>query len=131
MLRARSEAGSTLIEALVAMTIFSTGASAAFSMLTLSLATVRANALDTHAVALATQEREDLRSLQYSAIVTRDAYTTASPNVFSGTNFTVHSEVQTDQPAANMKTVTVTASWSYQGIPRGYSLSTVYTNVNG
>lgn len=127
----RSVDGSTLIEALVAMTIFATAAAAAFSMLMLSVATTRANALDTHAVALATQERENLRSLVYDSIVTRDPYTSASPNVWEGTKFTVHSAVQNDQPAANMKTVTVTVSWSHSGMPRSYSLSTIYTNVNG
>jgi prepilin-type N-terminal cleavage/methylation domain-containing protein len=126
-----SQKGSTLIEALVAMAIFAAGASATFSMLMLSLVTARANALDTHAVALATQEREDLRSLVYANIVSRDPYTSASPDVFGGAKFTVHSEVQNDQPAANMKTVTVTVSWNYKGAPRSYSLSTIYTNVNG
>jgi Tfp pilus assembly protein PilV len=125
--RSHSEKGSTLIEALISMTIFAAGASAAFSMLMMSVATTRTNALDTHAVARATQEREDLRSLQYPAIVTRNA----PSDVFNGTTFTVHSDVQTDQPGANMKTVTVTVSWSHNGTPRGYSLSTVYTNING
>lgn len=131
MRQARSDGGSTLIEALVAMTIFAAGASATFSMLMLSLATARANALDTHAVALATQEREDLRSLVYASIATRDPYTSASPDVFNGTQFTVHSDVQSDQPAANMKTVTVSVSWTYKGAARSYSMSTIYTNVNG
>ncbi len=123
--------GFTLIEVLVAMAIFAAGASATFNMLMLALATARANALDTHAVALATQEREDLRSLVYANIVSRDPYTSASPDVFGGSGFTVHSDVQNDQPGPNMKTVTVTVSWSYRGTPRSYSLSTMYTNVNG
>jgi Tfp pilus assembly protein PilV len=127
----RSDRGSTLIEALVAMVIFAAGASATFSMLMLSIVTARANSLDTHAVALATQEREDLRSLVYANIVTRDPYTAGSPDVFGGARFTVHSEVQNDQPSANMKTVTVTVSWNYNGQPRNYSVSTIYTNVNG
>ena len=131
MRRERFEAGSTLIEALVATTIFAVGASATFGMLMFSLATARANALDTHAVALATQEREDLRSLVYDNIVTRDPYTSAAPDVWGGSKFTVHSEVQSDQPAANMKTVTVAVSWNYNGLPRSYSLSTIYTNVDG
>ncbi len=126
-----SAKGSTLIEALVAMAIFAAGASATFSMLMLSLVMARGNSLDTHAVALATQEREDLRSLIYANIVTRDPYTSGSPDVYGGANFTVHTDVQADQPATNMKTVAVTVSWTYKGQPRNYSLSTIYTNVNG
>jgi Tfp pilus assembly protein PilV len=127
----RSDKGATLIEALVAITIFAAGASATFSMLMMSIMMARANSLDTHAVALATQEREDLRSLVYANIVTRDPITAADNHVFGGARFTVHSDVQDNQPAANMKTVTVTVSWNYKGQARNYSLSTIYTNVNG
>jgi hypothetical protein len=103
-------------------------------MLMMAIFTTRANALDSHAVALATQEREDLRSLQYPVIATRDPYTTASPDRFpapNGTPFTVHSEVQNDTPSSNMKTVTITTSWNYLGRSRSYQIQTVYTNLNG
>ena len=131
MPRKTSQRGSSLIEAMIAMTIFAAAASATFNMLMMSVFTLRANSLDTHAVALATQEREDIRSIQYPAIATRDPYTTGSPDVFKGTSFTVHSDVQADQPAANMKTVTITVSWNYLGRPCTYTIRTVYTNVNG
>jgi Tfp pilus assembly protein PilV len=131
MPRRNSDKGSSLIEAMISMAIFATAASATFSMLMMSYYTLRANSLDTHAVALATQEREELRSLQYPVIATRDPYTAGSPNLFNGTPFTVHSEVSADQPAANMKTVTITVSWSYLGKARNYQIRTVYTNVNG
>jgi len=127
----RGSNGSALIETMVAMTIFAAAASATFNVLMLAVFTTRANALDTHAVALATQEREDLRSLQYTVIATRDPYTSGSPNLFNGTPFTVHSEVQNDTPATNMKTATITTSWSYLGRARSYRLQTVYTNLNG
>ncbi len=120
-----------MIEAMISMTIFAAAASATFNMLMVSVFTLRANSLDTHAVALATQEREDLRSLEYPVIATRDPYTTGSPNLFNGTSFTVHSDVQADQPAANMKTVTTTVSWNYLGRARSYAIQTIYTNVNG
>jgi prepilin-type N-terminal cleavage/methylation domain-containing protein len=131
MSRKGSEKGFSLIEAIISTAIFAAVASATFSMLMMSYYTLRANSLDTHAVTLATQEREDLRSLQYMVIATRDPYTTASPNLFNGTPFTVHSEVLADQPTANMKTVTITVSWSYLGKARNYRIQTLYTNVNG
>jgi prepilin-type N-terminal cleavage/methylation domain-containing protein len=134
MRRAKCSKGSTLIETMVAMTVFAAAASATFNMLMMAICITRANALDSHAVALATQEREDLRSLQYPVITTRDPYTTASPDRFPAPNgipFTVHSEVQNNAPSTNMKTVTITTSWSYLGRPRNYQIQTVYTNLNG
>ena len=134
MLPTKRSTGSTLIETLVAITIFAAAASATFSMLMMAMFTTRANSLNSHAVALATQEREDLRSLQYPVIATRDTYTTASPDRFpapNGTAFTVHSEVQNNTPSTNMKTVTITTSWNYLGRFRSYQIQTVYTNLNG
>ena len=43
----------------------------------------------------------------------------------------MHSDVQADQPAANMKTVTVTVSWNYRAMPRTYTLRTIYTDFSG
>ena len=131
MQRMRSTEGSALIEALVAVTVFAATAAAAFNMLAFSLVTARENALNTHAVALAVQEREDLRALTYSQIATRDVFTTASPNLFTNTAFAVHSDVQNDQPAPNMKTVTVTVSWTHRALPRTYTLQTIYTDFSG
>ncbi len=129
--RKRSQKGFTLIDTLVGMTVLAVTSNAMLSMLMLSSYNTRTNAINTHAVTLAIQEREDQRSLSYAAIANRDPYTTAAPDRYNGVAFTVHSEVQADQPAVNMKTVTVTTSWNYLGSSRQYSLQTVYTNING
>ena len=131
MKRIRATQGFTVIETLVAMLVLTTAATAMLGMLTMAVWTTRQNVYETHAVALAVQEREDLRSLVYDAIDTRDPYTTGSPYTVDGVSFAVHSEVANDQPAANMKTVTVTTSWTYRGRARSYSLQTVYANING
>jgi Tfp pilus assembly protein PilV len=123
--------GSSLIEALVASAVLTVGAAAAASMLTLSSTTSQSSTLGAHAVALAQQEMEDLRSLVYASILTRDTYPSNAPNVFNGTPFTVHTDVQANQPAANMKTITVTVSWTDHGAPRAYDLQTIYTNISG
>jgi Tfp pilus assembly protein PilV len=122
--------GSSLIEALVASAVLTVGAAAAAGMLTLSSSTSQSSTLGAHAVALAQQEMEDLRSLVYAQILTRDPYPPSTPDVFNGTKFTVHSNVQNDQPAANMKTITVTVSWTDHGT-RTYDLQTIYTNISG
>jgi Tfp pilus assembly protein PilV len=131
MRRSAHTRGSSLIEALVASSVLTVGAAAAASMLTLSSTTARSSALAAHGVALAEQELEDLRSLVYASILTRDSYTTSSPDVFNGTSFTVHSDVQADQPAANMKTVVVTVGWSDHGAPHTYDIQTIYANISG
>lgn len=122
--------GSSLIEALVASAVLTVGAAAAASMLTLSSTTSQSSTLGAHAVALAQQEMEDLRSLVYASILTRDSYPPNAPDVFNGTSFTVHTNVQADQPVANVKTITVTVSWTDRGA-RTYDLQTIYTNISG
>jgi Tfp pilus assembly protein PilV len=125
MKRIRATSGFTVIETLIAMMVLTTAATAMLGMLTMSVVKTRESVQESRAVSLAVQERENLRSLVYSAIVTRDPYTTGSPyTAGDGVNFAVHSDVADDQPAANMKTVTVTTSWTY-------SLQTVYANING
>jgi Tfp pilus assembly protein PilV len=130
MRRSTRARGSSLIEALVASAVLTVGAAAAASMLTLSSSTSQSSTLGAHAVALAQQEMEDLRSLVYAQILTRDSYPSNAPDVFNGTRFTVHTDVQTNQPAANMKTITVTVSWADRGA-RTYDLQTIYTNISG
>jgi Tfp pilus assembly protein PilV len=131
MRRSTRARGSTLIEALVASAVLTAGAAAAAGMLTLSPTTSQSSTLGAHAIRLAQQEMEDLRSLVYARILTRDSYPPNAPDVFNGTRFTVHSNVQTDQPAANMKTIAVTVSWTDHGAPRTYDLQTIHANISG
>lgn len=131
MRRASWVRGFGVVEALVASTILAVGTAAAASMLTLSMTTTRSHAFDAHAVALAEREMEDLRSLLYASIATRDPFPVNAPDVFNGAAFTVHTDVQAEQPAANMKTIAVTVSWTDHGVPRRYVLQTIYTNISG
>jgi Tfp pilus assembly protein PilV len=131
MRRPTRSRGSSFLEALVASAVLTVGAATAASMLTLSPTTSQSSALGAHAVSLAQQEMEDLRSLVYASILARDSYSPNAPDLFDGTRFTVRSNVQTDHPAANMKTITVTVSWTDHGVPRTYDLQTIHANVGG
>ncbi len=131
MRRSAPTGGSSLIEALVASAVLTAGAAAAAGMLTLPSATSPSTQLSAHAVALAQQEIEDLRSLTYAKILTRDARSADAPDVFDGTRFTVHTNVQADQAVANTKTITVTVSWSDHGLAQTYDLQTIFADVSG
>jgi type II secretory pathway pseudopilin PulG len=128
-----SDTGFTLIEALVTCVIFALMSVAIISLLLTSVTVARANSLDSHAVALAIQEKEDVRSISYpvvAGLTTRDPYPTASPNLFNGTSFTVHSDISADQPIANVCTIITTVSWSHMGSTRSYVLRSIYAAVN-
>jgi prepilin-type N-terminal cleavage/methylation domain-containing protein len=119
--------GFTIVEALIAAAVFAVGMASTASMLTMSMKTAQSSALDAHAVILGQQELENVRSLKYASMATHDV----SAQAFGGATFSVHCEVQTDQPAANMKTVNVTVSWSERGQAKTYLIASIFTNVTG
>ncbi|MBI2963259.1 MAG: prepilin-type N-terminal cleavage/methylation domain-containing protein [Deltaproteobacteria bacterium] len=103
MRRASRVRGFSVVEALVASTILAVGTAAATSMLTLSMTTTRSHAFDAHAVALAEREMEDLRSLLYASIATRDPFPVNAPDVFNGAAFTVHRRAGRRWPRARRR----------------------------
>ena len=132
----RSDRGFTLIELLVCIAILAVMSLAILNMLLMSATVMESNALSSHAVALAVQEKEDVRSIDYTvvaAMTARDPYTTASPDRFPAPNgiaFTVHSDISANTPIANVCTITTTVSWSHKGTQRTYVLRSLYAAVN-
>jgi prepilin-type N-terminal cleavage/methylation domain-containing protein len=121
----RSQRGVSLLEILVAITLFALTSSGLAAFLVQSLRRTAGNRASTGAVIAAQHEVEDLRSLDYPAIVSRSYATT-----ITGTAYGVGTVVQNDSPASGMKQVTVTVSYTEPLGPESYVLRTILTQIH-
>lgn len=123
--RDAAERGSTLIETMVALGLFLTSAAGISSLMTHQLRMEVTNGTATTAIALGEQEMEDLRSLDYADIASRQ-----KTKVVGNRSYALQTTVQPNTPAANMKTITVRASWIEPLGPKSTSLYAIYTAVS-
>jgi len=121
----RSQRGISLLEILVAITLFALTSSGLAAFLVQSLRRTAGNRASTGAVIAAQHEVEDLRSLDYPAIVSRSYATT-----ITGKSYGVGTVVQNDAPASGMKQVTVTVSYTEPLGPESYVLRTILTQIH-
>jgi Tfp pilus assembly protein PilV len=121
----RSQRGISLLEILVAITLFALTSSGLAAFLVQSLRRTAGNRASTGAVIAAQHEVEDLRSLDYPAIASRSYATT-----ITGTSYGVGTVVQNDTPASGMKQVTVTVSYTEPLGPESYVLRTILTQIH-
>ena len=121
----RSQRGISLLEILVAITLFAITASGLAAFLVQSLRRTAGNRASTGAVIAAQHEVEDLRSLDYPAIVSRSYATT-----ITGKPYGVGTVVQNDTPASGMKQVTVTVSYTEPLGPESYVVRTILTQIH-
>ena len=121
----RSQRGISLLEILVAITLFALTSSGLAAFLVQSLRRTAGNRASTGAVIAAQHEVEDLRSLDYPAIVSRSYATT-----ITGKPYGVGTVVQNDTPASGMKQVTVTVSYTEPLGPESYVLRTILTQIH-
>ena len=121
----RSQRGISLLEILVAITLFALTSSGLAAFLVQSLRRTAGNRASTGAVIAAQHEVEDLRSLDYPAIVSRSYATT-----ITGKSYGVGTVVQNDTPASGMKQVTVTVSYTEPLGPESYVLRTILTQIH-
>jgi hypothetical protein len=114
-----------LVEALVAISLFSIASLGATALFTGLTSVSSLNAHHAAATELAQMELEDLRSLPYNDIASR-----SGTSVVGGIEYTVDAAVQNNVPANNMKTIDVTVSWVDQGNhSRQFAVETVYAQV--
>ena len=121
----RAPAGFTLIEVLVAMSIFAITSAATASMMLHSTATVAANNGASQAITLAQQAMEDFRARAYQDMANGSDVVT-----WKGISFTITSEVYEDDLDPGMKTIVVTVSWQEKGVARTYATQSIYAQVN-
>jgi prepilin-type N-terminal cleavage/methylation domain-containing protein len=122
--RAR-ERGVSLIEILVAITLFAITATGMTALAVQGLRRTAGNRSSTGAVIAAQHELEDLRSLAYVDVVPR-----AYGMTIAGTPYGIGTAVANDTPASGMKQITVTINWSEQLGPQSYVLRTILTQIN-
>jgi len=111
--RLRSSDGFTLIEVLVAMVILSVGLLGTAALITGIIKSNQVSNRITTATVLAQDKMEEIRGLGYSGMPTSDTTTTEPYN--SITNYSLYKRVtftEVVNPAAGMKTVTVTVYWN-------------------
>ena len=121
----QSQRGISLLEILVAITLFAITSSGLAAFLVQSLRRTAGNRASTGAVIAAQHEVEDLRSLDYPAIVSRSYATT-----ITGKPYGVGTVVQNDTPASGMKQITVTVSYTEPLGRESYVLRTILTQIH-
>jgi type II secretory pathway pseudopilin PulG len=119
------ERGISLLEILVAITLFAIVASGMTVLAVHGLRRTAGNRSSTGAVLAAQHEIEDLRSLAYIDVVSRSYGMT-----IAGTPYGIGTAVASNTPASGMKQVTVTINWSEQLGPQSYVLRTILTQIN-
>jgi prepilin-type N-terminal cleavage/methylation domain-containing protein len=125
MARRASQRGMSLLEILVAMTLFALTASGLTAFSVHSLRRTSGNRTSTGAVIAAQHEVEDLRGLDYPAVVSRTYGTSVG-----GVPYGIATSVLPDTPASGMKQLTVTVNWSEPLGPQSYVLRTILTQIH-
>jgi len=120
----RANAGFSLVEVLVAMSIFAIVSSAIASQMLYSTAMISENNGASEAIVLAQKALEDLRALDYA-----DMADGADSVIWKGVPFSVVWAVTDDVPQAEMKTIVVTVSWTVKGETKSYETQSIYSQV--
>jgi Tfp pilus assembly protein PilV len=122
--RRGSEKGISLVEALVAMSLFAITASAFGTLAIASMRNSVENRQASIGAFLAQQELERLRGLEYA-----DVTSGSQIESVNGVSYAVAAAVSTNTPAAGMKTVAVMSTWTGPGGVRSYVAQTILTDI--
>jgi len=116
--------GYSLVELLVAMSIFAVVATAIAAQMVHSTAMISQNAEASQAITIAQQVMEDIRTVAYS-----DMSSGSETVTWKGQPFTAVWDVSEDDPEPGTKTVVVTVSWEDKGETKTYETRSVYSQV--
>lgn len=123
--RGGAQRGVTLLETLVALSLFAITAATMGKFMVTQIRRSASNYLYTEAYVLAEQQLETLRALpDYSQIV-------PSSNVASvgGTAFVVNTNVLNNTPADGLKQITINVNWHDNFGAQNVAVQTIYTQV--
>jgi Tfp pilus assembly protein PilV len=124
--RRRRARGASLLEVLVAISLFAIVATGVGVLIVGTLRHTVANQHGTTAVMLAQEMLEDLRGLPYDDIVSDSRAVTVGV-----TTYTVDAAVDTDMPADGMKQIRVTVTWTGPEGTKSYGVDSILTSVTG
>lgn len=126
----QAPAGYSLIELLVAMSLFAIASLGAAQLILGSTKMVSANELASEAVAVAQKKLEDLRTTPFADMVEAagDCGSDPIPSSRGGVDFTVVCSVTEDE-SAGVNEVTVTVAWNDHGEEHTYEAHSIFTQV--
>ena len=120
----RGERGFTLMDTLVALGLMVLVTTTIGQFLVRQARAGSTNGAYTRAYALAAEELEDLRALDYADIVSR------SSSMQEGSlSYTVATSVLPDTPKPTMKQIAVTVGWNDPDGPKNVTVHTIFTAV--
>lgn len=126
--RRRNQRGTTLIESMMALTLFGLAATSIGTLLTTQIRMQGWNVYRTNAIALASAELEDLRGMDYSDIPTGSPARTSTVQL-GGMTYTISTDSLLDTPATGMKQITTTVTFNEPTGTKSYSLNAIYTAI--
>jgi Tfp pilus assembly protein PilV len=122
--RYHRQAGTSLVETLVALALFAIGLVTVGRFLSMHVRMSASNTLSSTAYALAEAQMENLRTADYPDIVSQ-----TSTQRQGAVTFTVTTQVTPDAPAPNMKSIVIDVTWQEPMGPRDVALHTIYTQI--
>jgi len=123
--RARPALGFSLVEVLVAISIFSISVLGIQALFLGLVQTTTQNSQYASAVELAQAELENLRALPYREVDSRMTMTTVA-----GTQYTITSVVTEGVPQPETKHIATSVSWVGRGgVSQGFALETIYAEI--
>jgi len=122
--RLRKQDGGILAESLVAIGLFAISAAAIGQLLVQHVRLQGSNGTATTAIALAAQELEDLRALDYSDMLSHSGTVTAGAITYN-----IQTTVVPDSPEPNLKSITTSISWTEPAGPKVYTTYVIFSDI--
>ncbi|MDX2167352.1 MAG: prepilin-type N-terminal cleavage/methylation domain-containing protein [Deltaproteobacteria bacterium] len=120
----RNQRGITLIETIVALSLFAVTAATMSKFLVAQIRYASNNNLQTKAYSLAEDQLETIRSQRFN-----DMASSSKQVTMGAVKYTVASTVTDDTPANGLKSINVAVTWTDNTGPKSINVSTIYTEV--